>query len=144
MKNKILGFLFVAYRDPNSTTFASWWLNLHGRVLIGSPKKAFTERGIAAPLIKSYYYTKDDRSMEGVNTVRWMEDSIFVNAYRRYQEQAVAVAAARGAIVVCMLALGVVGIVGAGKAGTEKVSQGIGWVKDAVTGKSPIEFGGGQ
>lgn len=105
MKNKILGALFVAYRDPKKPTFASRWMNRHGRWLIEDPAKVLAGRRIHSKLIDSYYYTKDDRHHDGVGVKRWMADSLFVNTYRRYQERTVAVATAFASFALCMVAL---------------------------------------
>ena len=105
MKNKILGWLFLAYRDPNKPIFASRWMHRHGKWLIGDPSPIFMERDIHPELIRTYYFTKDDRHLDAARLKKWRTDSVFVNTYRRYQEQVVAVATAIASLSLCMVAL---------------------------------------
>ena len=106
MFKTILGQLFVAYREPGEMTWASWWMHKHGRLFIGDPAPHFKARNIHPELIKSYYFTKDDRQIGSVKDLtKWRFDSIYVNAYRRYEERHVAWAASLAAMALCAVIL---------------------------------------
>lgn len=142
MRSKILGKLFEAYREPGALTFASRWMHKHGKLLIGDPASKFKDRAIEEELITSYYFTKDDRRINKCQDItRWRFDSMFVNAYRRYEERYVAVGASAGAFALCLIAvLALIPINGA-KWGVDAIA-GVGcesYIEKVRSGEIPSE-----
>lgn len=142
MIKKMLGWLFVSYRQPGSLTWASRWMHKHGRLFIGDPASVFQARGIHPELIKSYYFTKDDRHIGAAKDLtKWRFDSMFVNAYRRYEERYVALGATFVSMALCALILASVLPVYAYKEGLSAVSGFgcAGYIKDINAGEIAIE-----
>lgn len=106
MFKTILGSLFVTYREPGKLSWASRWMHRHGRLLIGDPTPQLEARNIHPELIKSYYFAQVDRQIGAVNDLRkWRFDSLFVNAYRRYEERHVALRTSLVSLVMCVVVL---------------------------------------
>lgn len=102
MFKTILGSLFVTYREPGKLSWASRWMHKHGRRFIGDPAPQLEARNIHPELIKSYYFAQVDRQIGAVNDLRkWRFDSLFVNAYRRYEERHVALRASVVSLAMC-------------------------------------------
>lgn len=58
----MFAWLFTQYRKPGKLHFGSKWLNLHGRLFIGSPER-FGLQDCRDNVLTSYYYLRADRKI---------------------------------------------------------------------------------
>lgn len=71
----ILDKLFLQYKKNNKPWFGSLWMNLHGRFLIGDPKKLGLDN-FNPDLLKTYYYDKVDRFTKPKDIVEFRKDNL--------------------------------------------------------------------
>ena len=113
--------MFNQYKKGGGSQFGSFWLNLHGRLLIGSPKH--NELGDVMPeLQKTYYYLKGDRFSQPRDRLKFRQDNLLLTTAREAERPLVAKAVSVAAIVLC---LGF-GVLGYSKTLGEKVTGKIG------------------
>ena len=83
--------LFLQYQDGKKTTFGSWWMNLHGRFLLGSPE----ENGLGdtrKDLQHSAYFIAPDRippTNDSEAMKDWKKESILYAQYRCTSEKGI-------------------------------------------------------
>jgi hypothetical protein len=119
--NFILKRLFMQYQDTTTLTFASRWMNLHGKVLIGSVKDKGLD--VREDLARSYYYIREERDLpEGEkDREQWRVHSILLSQYRSLEARTVAKGAALFAMSVCLALVFSAGTIRAGGAKVDKV-----------------------
>lgn len=113
--------MFNQYKKGGGAQFGSLWLNLHGRILIGSPKH--NELGEVMPeLQKTYYFLKSDRFSQPRDRLKFRQDNLLLTTAREAERPLIAKAAGVGAMVLC---LGF-GVLGYSKALGDKLTDKIG------------------
>lgn len=126
--------MFNQYKKGGGAQFGSLWLNLHGRLLIGSPKH--NELGDVMPeLQKTYYYLKSDRFSQPRDRLKFRQDNLLLTTAREAERPLIAKAAGVGAMVLC---LGF-GVIGYSKTLGEKVTGKIGSGFSALGAESDEE-----
>lgn len=83
----LIKMLFPAYRDArNAKEFGSRFMNLLGRVFMGSPESKGL--GHVMPALRdTYYYCKHDRLIPPGEVEQWFKDSILVSEYRQLEHR---------------------------------------------------------
>lgn len=85
----MFAWLFTQYRKPGRLHFGSKWLNLHGRLLIGSPER-FGLQECSENVLTSYYYLRADRKMPVTDDGKfdaWRLDALRASQVRHASEK---------------------------------------------------------
>lgn len=82
----LFGLLFIQYRDGDKITFASRWMDWHGRLFMGRPEDKGLD-WVRDDLRKNFYWDKVDRILptDGKELREWQEHSMFLAQYRNFE-----------------------------------------------------------
>lgn len=108
----ILKLLFPAYRtNPNAKDFGSHFMNLLGRVFMGSPQSKGLG-GVMPALRDTYYYCKHDRLIPKGKEAedKWLKGSILLSEYRQVEHREISKATWMAVSLYAVLAVGAVGL----------------------------------
>ena len=124
----MFAWLFTQYRKPGKLHFGSKWLNLHGRVFIGSPE-SFGLSDCRENVLKSFYYLRADRKPPVGDTGEydaWKMDALRASQVRHASEKHISkagfIATSAACLVLCFGAM----VVNKGKAGFSMPTFGSG------------------
>lgn len=124
----LLGLLFLQYKDGKGLSFASKWMDKHGRMFLGKPQDKGMD-WVREDLQRSYYWITADRVLptEAKALREWEEQSMFVAWFRNFEAAAAAktVSLASMVLVLALVAMGgaIDGTAAAGSAVSGKWGQ---------------------
>lgn len=120
--------LFLAYADGKRLSFTSRFLNWLGQTFLGRPEEKGLE-GLRPDLLKSYYYTRDERILPPKGERRqWREQAIKVELVRQFEHLRVALIAAGVGVIVTLALVSAGAMLGQARATTQSLhATVVGW-----------------
>jgi len=109
----MLASLFTQYRKPGQLRFGSKWLNLHGRLFLGSPE-SYGMGHLSEGVRRAHYYLRADRvpPVEDADAyTNWTKDRLYASQVQQVSERWISKASFLVGAILC-LALGVGGWLG--------------------------------
>lgn len=100
----MLAWLFTQYRTPGQLHFGSKWLNLHGRLFLGSPE-SYGMGHLSELVRRTYYYLRADRVPpveDGDAYTAWTKDRLYASQVQQVSERWVAKASFVVGSVLCV------------------------------------------
>lgn len=105
---RFIGLLFPFLKRRGRMLFGSKWLNLHGKLLIGTPESLGLPSDGNPGVEKSFYYLKVDRKLPKTGELRsWESSQLYATQIREAGRPYVAKTASFMAFLVCVVVLAV-------------------------------------
>lgn len=105
---RFIGLLFPFLKRRGKMLFGSKWLNLHGKLLIGTPESMGLPLDGSPGVEKSFYYLKVDRKLPKTGELRsWESSQLYATQIREAGRPYVAKTASFMAFLVCVVVLAV-------------------------------------
>ena len=82
-------WLFTQYREPGKLHFGSKWLNLHGRLFLGSPE-SFGMGHLSEGVRRTFYYLRADRRppvRDDAAYDAWTKDRLYASKVEQVAER---------------------------------------------------------
>lgn len=98
-------WLFTQYREPGKLHFGSKWLNLHGRLFLGSPESLGMGH-LSEGVRRTFYYLRADRRppvRDDAAYEAWTKDRLYASKVEQVAERWVAKAGFLACAPLCLV-----------------------------------------